>query len=129
MSPIIHFELPVSDRERAVDFYSKVFGWEGKMYGEELGNYVVVMTTESDEKGPKKSGAINGGFFPRSDQNPMQYPSVVVGVENIEEYMEKVKAAGGKVVGGIMDIPDVGRYIPFVDSEGNMLSMIQTKPM
>jgi uncharacterized protein len=35
------------------------------MFGEELGKYVLATTTETDESGPKKPGAIDGGFFPK----------------------------------------------------------------
>ena len=129
MNPVIHFEMPANDRERMSDFYSGVFGWQMNMMGPDMGNYVIAMTTDSDEKGPKKPGAINGGFFPVTDDNPMKHPSVVIQVEDINEHIEKVKSAGGKVIGKPMDIPDVGKYVVFVDTEGNMLSMMETRPL
>jgi uncharacterized protein len=36
------------------------------MLGEEMGNYVLATTTETDESGPKKLGAIYGGFFEKA---------------------------------------------------------------
>ena len=78
MNSVVHFEMPTKDRKRMADFYSKVFGWQTQMLGPEMGNYVVATTTETDEKGrPKNPGAINGGFFQRSNDKPDQYPSVV----------------------------------------------------
>ncbi|HVP36573.1 MAG TPA: hypothetical protein VMT04_06205 [Terriglobales bacterium] len=74
MNPVIHFEMPAEDRKRMAEFYTKVFGWKTQLLGEDMGNYVLATTTESDEKGPKKPGAINGGFFPKSDNMPVQYP-------------------------------------------------------
>src|SRR6185369_896560 len=65
MSPVIHFEMPAENRERMARFYTDVFGWHAEMMGPEMGDYVVVATTESDDHGPKKPGAINGGFFPK----------------------------------------------------------------
>jgi predicted enzyme related to lactoylglutathione lyase len=39
--------------------------------------------------------------------------------------MKKVTAAGGKVLGEPMDIPGVGWYVSFSDSEGNKVSLLQ----
>src|ERR671918_164714 len=97
MNPVVHFEMPAEDRKRMVDFYTKVFGWKTQQLGEDMGNYVLATTTDSDEKGPKKPGAINGGFFQKTDDNPV--PSVVIAVENIKEHMKNVERVGGKVLG------------------------------
>jgi len=109
------------------DFYTNVFGWKTQMLGPEMGDYVLATTTESDEKGPKKPGAINGGFFPKSDDKPAQYPSVVIAVEDIKEHMKKVEKAGAKVLGEPWDIPGVGLYVAFIDTEGNRVSMLQPR--
>jgi predicted enzyme related to lactoylglutathione lyase len=125
MNPVVHFEMPAENRQRMADFYSKTFGWKTQMLGKDMGNYVIATTTESDEKGPKKPGAINGGFFPKSDDMPAQYPSVVVAVDDINDSMKKVMKAGGKVLGEPMEIPGVGQYVSFFDTEGNRVSMLQ----
>jgi predicted enzyme related to lactoylglutathione lyase len=90
-----------------------------------MGDYVLVMTTESDANGPKKPGAINGGFFTKSDDMPAQYPSVVIAVDDIGQSMKKVSNSGGQVLGEPMDIPGVGKYVSFFDTEGNRVSMMQ----
>ncbi|MGH2576113.1 MAG: VOC family protein, partial [Ignavibacteria bacterium] len=97
-NPVVHFEMPAEDRKRMSDFYSRAFGWQTKQLGPEMGNYVIVTTSDSDEKGPKKPGAINGGFFDKTKDN--QHPSVVIAVDDIKEAMKKVEAAGGKILGG-----------------------------
>jgi predicted enzyme related to lactoylglutathione lyase len=89
---------------------------------------VLATTTETDERGPKRSGAINGGFYPRKPDWPAQHPSVVIAVEDIERSMKKVVEAGGQVLGKPMDIPGVGQYVSFNDSEGNRVSMLQPTP-
>ena len=126
MNPVVHFEMPAKDSKRMADFYTKVFDWETQFLGPEMGNYVMVMTAESDEKGPKKPGMINGGFFTKSDNNPNQYPSVVIQVDNIRQHMQKVEKAGGKVLGEPVEIPNVGWYVSFIDTEGNIASMLQS---
>lgn len=55
---------------------SQAFGWQTQMLDKDMGNYVVATTTETDENGPQKPGAINGGFFPKKLDWPAQYPSL-----------------------------------------------------
>jgi uncharacterized protein len=88
----------------------------------------MVTTTESDDNGPKKPGAINGGFFQKNDDLPAQYPSVVISVDDIKVSMKKVADAGGKVLGEPMEIPGVGQYVSFFDTEGNRVSILQPAP-
>lgn len=128
MNPVVHFEMPAEDSKRMVDFYAQTFGWQANQLGPEMGNYVIVITTESDKNGPKKPGIINGGFFKKTKDN--QYPSVVIAVDDIRESMKKIEEAGGKVLGGqkpgeLDDIPGVGLYASFVDTEGNRVGMLQ----
>lgn len=125
-SPVIHFEMPAKDRTRVKKFYETVFGWDMKILGEEMGNYVLATTSESDEKGPKKPGSINGGFFGYDSNNPgLMHPIVTIQVDDIKQSMADVAAAGGKVLGEPMDIPGVGIYAAFEDSEGNRVSLLQ----
>jgi uncharacterized protein len=136
MNPVVHFEMPYENRDRMVDFYAKAFGWESKLYGPEMGNYVVAITAEHGEDGmPIKPGMINGGFYQKIDDPISHHPSVVIAVEDIREAMKKVAESGGKVIGGGNkkgepdDIPDVGLYISILDTEGNRVGMLQPKPM
>jgi predicted enzyme related to lactoylglutathione lyase len=127
-NPVVHFEMPAENRKRIADFYTQAFGWRTKELGEDMGNYVLATTTETDEKGPTKPGTINGGFFMKTDDMPAQYPSVVIAVDDIKESMKKVARAGGKVLGEPMEIPGVGQYVSFFDTEGNRVSMLQPAP-
>jgi predicted enzyme related to lactoylglutathione lyase len=132
MNPVVHFEMPAEDRKRMADFYTKVFGWKTQMMGPEMGNYVVVTTAESDEKTrrPKQPGSINGGFYEKDKSKTDQYPSIVIAVDDIWAAMKAVTAAGGKVLGGQKpgepdDIPGVGLYAGFIDTEGNRVGILQ----
>jgi len=127
MDPVVHFEMPYDDAARMAKFYQSVFGWKMKQFGEDMGNYITADTTGAPEGGPKKPGAINGGFFPRKPDWPAQYPSVVIAVDDIKASMKKVSSAGGKVLGEPMEIPEVGQYVSFVDTEGNRVSLLQPK--
>jgi hypothetical protein len=125
MHPVVHFEIPYDDRERMAAFYRSAFGWTLQMLGEEMGHYVLAITATTDVKADAPRGAINGGFFPRSPDKPGQHPSVVIGVPDIRAAMRAVRAAGGEVLGEPMEIPGVGPYVAFYDTEGNRLSMLQ----
>ena len=56
---------------------------------------------------------------------PAQHPSVVIAVEDIKQATREVTQAGGKVLGEPMDIPGVGLYVSFFDTEGNRVSMLE----
>jgi len=124
MNPVVHFEMPADDMKRMVRFYEKAFGWEANQLGEDMGNYVVVLTSETNKSNmPKKPGRINGGFFKKNKK--AKHPSVVIAVDNINKHIKIVEEAGGKVLGKPMNIPGIGSYVQFIDTEGNQASMIQ----
>lgn len=136
MNPVVHFEMPAEDKKRMADFYTKAFGWKTKMLGPEMGEYVVVQTTDTDEKGMIKTpGVINGGFYEKTADMGDMHPSIVIAVDDIQASIKMVKEAGGKVLGGMSksgepdDIPGVGLYVSFIDTEGNRVGMLEPKGM
>jgi hypothetical protein len=44
---------------------------------------------------------------------------------DIRESVGKVTDAGGKMLGEPIEIPGVGQYVSFTDTEGNRVSMLQ----
>jgi uncharacterized protein len=133
MNPVVHFEMPYEDKNRMADFYTKAFGWQPQMLGDEMGGYVVMTTSEMGENHmPKEPGRINGGFFKKTQEH--QTPSVVIAVDDIKQAIKKVTEAGGKVLGASKgmnpdNIPGVGLYISIQDPEGNKVALLQPKPM
>jgi hypothetical protein len=130
MNPVVHFEMPYDNRQRMAAFYQAAFGWQTQMLGEEMGHYVVAHTTETVNGMVSTPGTINGGFYPRKPEWPAQHPSVVIAVDDIRAGMQQVAAAGGNVLGEPMEIPGIGQYVSFMDTEGNRVSMLQplTRP-
>jgi predicted enzyme related to lactoylglutathione lyase len=135
-NPVVHFEMGYKDRARMVGFYETVFGWKTNDMGSDMGNYVVAHTTETDEKGMVQTkGAINGGFYKKTDDPLSQAPSVVISVDDIKVAMKAVKDTGGKILGGMNEkgehtmepqmIPGVGLWISAMDTEGNRFSILQ----
>ena len=129
MDPVVHFEMPYENSERLVKFYTQVFGWQMQQLGQDMGEYVVASTTETDENMmPLKAGAIGGGFFPKGPDMP-KCPSVVIAVEDINGGMKKITGAGGEVHGVPMEIPGIGQYVAITDTEGNRVGILQPVSM
>lgn len=128
--PVVHFEMGYEDRDRAAVFYSNAFGWTMKKLGEEMGSYLMAWTADTDPQTNmvKTPGTINGGMFKKTNN---QVPSVVIQVDDIREAMKKIAEAGGTIIGGRMgngepdEIPGVGLYASFIDTEGNRVSLMQ----
>ena len=66
MNSVVHFEMPFDDQDRMTKFYESAFGWHTQKLGEDMGSYVLATTIETNDNGPRKLGAINGGFFPKT---------------------------------------------------------------
>jgi uncharacterized protein len=127
-NPVVHFEMPYKDAVRVSKFYTQAFGWNMNDAGEEMGHYVTAGTAETDENRMVKTpGAINGGFYSLSMSPQTTMPSVVISVDDLQQAMKDVEAAGGEILGEPQDIPGIGRWVSFKDSEGNRVSMLQAK--
>ncbi len=138
LNPVVHFEMGYNDKARMVKFYETTFGWKTQPMGPDMGNYVVAHTAETDENGMVLTkGAINGGFYQKTDDPVSQAPSVVISVDDVQAAMKDVQAAGGKILGGMNEkgehtmepqmIPGVGLWISAMDTEGNRFSILQAK--
>jgi uncharacterized protein len=96
------------------DFYSKVFGWQLQFLRWNMDEYIVVNTSESDEKGrPRHPGTKNGGFYQKTADPTPHHPSMVIAVDDIHESVQEIKNAGGMVLGEPTEIPDIGIYVSF----------------
>lgn len=123
MDPVVHFEIPMEDEERAKKFYGEIFGWKLNKMGNDYGGYVMVQTGPTDAQGmPERPAFINGGLMKRGT---VKSPVLVIAVDDCDATVAKVIAGGGKLVGEIMDIPHVGRYAYVQDCEGNVIGVIK----
>ena len=125
MDPVVHFEMPAENQKRMIAFYSIVFGWETKQLGPKMGDFVMANTTESEDSTPKKLGTINGGFYKKTG-NVSQTTTVTIQVEDIKVHKEKIVKAGGKISGDIMNMPGIGLFLSFFDTEGNRVNLMQS---
>jgi hypothetical protein len=123
MGKVVHFEIPVDDRERASAFYENVFDWQ-MQHMPEMG-YTMVGTVPVDaDHMPTERGAINGGLMDRSDRTPN--PVITIDVDSIDESLKKIEAEGGSVVTPKTPIPGMGAFAYFTDSEGNVMGLFET---
>ena len=131
MYPVIHFEMPAKDSERARNFYESVFGWQITPLGPEMGDFSLAFTTETDEnRMPTKLGAINGGFYKKSKSD--EHTKITILVDDLREFMKKIKAAGGEFLPGgqggeVDEIPGVGLFATFMDTEGNAVTIYEDR--
>jgi uncharacterized protein len=130
MDKVVHFEIPADDAARAKEFYRSCFDWELNDADMGGGNiYTALITTPVDQQTqqPTQPGGINGGLFTRSDDAPKQ-PVITVGVDAIDDALKKVEAGGGSVVQPRTEIPGMGAFAYFQDTEGNVMGLWETFP-
>jgi predicted enzyme related to lactoylglutathione lyase len=112
----VHFEVSADDPERAKEFYENTFGWKIDKWEGPV-EYWLIMTGEEGDPG------IDGGLMKR--EGPQAGTVNTVDVPNLDEYIMKVEAAGGKMVTPKTAVPGVGYMIYAVDTEGNTFGMME----
>lgn len=123
MKKVAHFEIPADDLDRAKKFYS-IFDWDIRDWPMPDGSvHTGLRTVDTDETTymPKEVGAINGMLVKRDEYS--KTPSVTINVPSVDEYIEKVKAAGGSVIKAKETVEDMGSYAYVSDTEGNLLGL------
>lgn len=124
MDPIVHFEIPVDDIEKARSFYSSIFDWKLTDWPMPDGSvHIGVHTTPINEetREPLKPGAINGGIIRKSAETPS--PIFAVNVSSIDEKIEMIIKAGGAVVMPKKDMMGMGFYAYAKDPTGNVIGL------
>jgi len=123
MDKVVHFEIPADDQARAKEFYSSIFEWE--VNDADMGGgvvYTTVKTVPTDETmQAKEPGAINGGIMKRSSDTPA--PVITIQVGSIDEALKKIEAGGGSTVQPRTEIPNMGAFAYFKDTEGNAMGL------
>lgn len=108
------FEIPVTDLDRAAQFYSTVLDIE---LGDMDGPTGPMKTLQS---GGMPVGALsNGPQATPSQEGPLIY----FGTTDVDAALKRAAAAGGKVLLGKTSIGPMGHIGQFVDSEGNRIAL------
>jgi len=121
MKRVIHFEIHVTNPEKAAVFYQNVFGWTISKWDGPT-DYWLIKTGEG--------AGIDGGLLKRHGPAPTEDAPVTsfintIDVENLEETGNKITANGGKQVVPKMTIPTVGWLAYFKDIDGNIFGIMQ----
>lgn len=101
-----------TDVEKAKRFYTELLGWETEVWKPGEMDYPMIMA----------GGQMHGGFGPAEGDVPSHWLGHVL-VDNVDETAERAKSAGGKVVAGPFDIPEVGRMAAIADPQGAVFSV------
>ena len=134
MNRVVHFEIQAENPERAASFYREVFGWQidewliPKVKIKDENRYWQVTTGSEAEPG------INGGLVFRRGPPPAEGQSVnsficTIEVPDLDEHIDRVIRAGGRVAVPKMPIMGVGWLAYRLDSEKNIFGMMQTDEM
>ncbi len=115
MGKIVNFHLPADDVERAATFYREVFGWEFSPFA---GSPVPYLVHQNGEGGAGIPAAIT------QRQSVVKAPTPTIEVEEIDTVMFQVAMKGGQQ-GAVNDIPGLGRFGYAIDSEGNIIALLE----
>ena len=110
MARLDYVELPGTDLAATRSFYERAFGWTLTEFAP---TYAATTTGDTDV-----------GIQASPPDRPSA-PLPVIQVANLEEALESVKSAGGKVVKPILAFPG-GRRFHFTDPSGNELAVWQS---
>lgn len=108
-------EIPVTDLDRAITFYNTVF--KTTLVKEENGPNPMAMFPTEDQKGVA-GHLYEGKPAPEGTGHTVHLNTP----DSLEESLERVKQAGGKVVSDIISIP-VGRFAYCLDPDGNSIGL------
>lgn len=122
MGRVVHFEIHADDPERAVAFYTCVFGWTVSRWGDQP--YWLLDT------GPADAPGINGAILPRSGERPPLGAPIVgmvntVQVDDLDASLARATELGGQLALDKMEIPGVGTVAYVIDTEANVVGMLQ----
>jgi uncharacterized protein len=106
-NPIVHWELMVSDLDKAKEFYTNVFQWDVEVFPP-LPGYPMV----DPGKEPK------GAMMVKPDMAPSYALNIYFGVESVEQALTRAVGAGGTMLVPPTPIEGVGEWGMFADPDG-----------
>ncbi len=114
------FEIPVKNYERAKKFYSTILNIEITDHHMPEQNMKYGMFPYD-----KDNNCVGGGLIEAEGQNPTtDGPTIYLnGGDDLSVSLNKVEAAGGKVLMPKTDIGENGFIAQFTDSEGNRMAL------
>jgi uncharacterized protein len=111
--PVIHFEIGCRDSAKTQAFYRDLFDWRITPAGP-----AAVIETGG--------GAGIDGHITALGHEPHNYVTVYVQVDDLQTYLDKAAALGGKTLVPPVPIP-TGKFAWLADPEGNLIGLLQPK--
>ena len=120
-NPVVYFEIPVVDLNRACDFYSSVF--EATFSHDVVDGYQMAFF-ESSEDSFGAAGALVVGdvYVPRHDGCFLYF-----GVDSIDDSIAKALENGGSLLYPKKTNGDLGSVAEIQDTEGNRIALHEAK--
>ena len=119
MNPVVYFEIPALDLDRACDFYSKVF--DTSLTQDAVDGYQMAFFETSDESFGASGALVVGDVYRPSHQGCFLY----FGVESIDETVARALEHGGSVLYPKKSNGDLGFVAEIEDTEGNRIALHQ----
>jgi predicted enzyme related to lactoylglutathione lyase len=111
--PVVHFEIGCRDSVKTADFFSGLFGWNMQAMGP-----ATMINTGADSGIP--------GHITALGHEPHRYTIFYVQVDNVQGYLDKAAALGGKTLVPPVEIP-TGTFAWLADPEGNTVGLWKPK--
>jgi predicted enzyme related to lactoylglutathione lyase len=107
-------ELLAADWEKAFAFYGELFGWQNA--GAETGPANTYQLFSA-------RGQTLGGIFTKRAAEPVPYWLYYFNVGDIDAAAERVKAGGGRIFEGPIEVPDGGWIARCIDPQGAIFAL------
>ena len=107
-NPIVHFDIGGADGAALQQFYGAAFDWE--VNAENPMQYGLV----------EAQGTGIGGGITAAEQPGV---TIYIEVDDLQAYLDRVEALGGKTVQEITTIPGMVTMALFADPEGNVVGL------
>ncbi|PVX26790.1 MAG: glyoxalase [Candidatus Bathyarchaeum sp.] len=120
---IVHFDIPAKDLEKLKTFYSKLFNWKIYRAPGPI-DYWMIETVPVDANGMAVRPGVNGGMYKKD--SPELKPVNYILIEDIDEYIQKIKQLGGTITQPKQEVTGVGWIASAVDPEGNAFAVMQS---
>jgi predicted enzyme related to lactoylglutathione lyase len=121
INPVVHFEIPVTDMDRAAAFYEAVLGHP--LTRENVDGYEMAFFPRADGRFGASGALAKGDVYRPSHDGPVIY----FDVPDIDAVLARATARGAKVLYPRKDIGAAGFVAEFEDSEGNRIALSQPK--
>lgn len=117
MNPVVYFEIPALDLDRACDFYSKVF--EATFNRDVVDGYQMAFFESSEDSFGASGALVVGDVYVPSHQGCFLY----FGVDDIDRTIARALEQGGSVLYPKKSNGDLGFVAEIQDSEGNRIAL------